>query len=351
LARTTYADCNDRHCWELLREREDLTVSREVVRQLRRAAGLAPKRTRRAPRHRRRRPRRPARGLLVLWDGSPHAWFGPAQPSCTLMAAVDDATGELLAALFTPAESSVAYLRLLQALVTTHGIPVAIYQDRHSALIRTDPRRTLAEQFAEAPQPTQVGAALRALGIEPIFALSPQAKGRIERAFGTLQDRLVPELALAGLTTLDAANAWLPTTFLPRYNARVARPPQEVTPAFRPVPHALDLPRVLSLAYAATVGNDNAVRLGATLVVDIPPGPRGRSYAKARVEVRQLLDASWRVYYHDRLIATAPPTALADGSRRPRRRWTSDDPADTPAPHRQPGDIFMWPLGGQIDVV
>jgi hypothetical protein len=216
---------------------------------------------------------------------------------------MDDATGALLpGAVFVPAEDTVSYLRLLRTLVGTCGIPGALYMDRHGIFRRNDAAWTLAEELQGRQEPTQVGRALEALGITPIFALSPQAKGRIERLWETLQDRLVAELRLAGITTLAAANAFLPT-FTGAFNARFARPATDTAPAWRPVPRGLDLDRLCSLYTEATVLNDNTVRTQGR-VLQIPPGPGGRGYAKARVEVRQLLDGTWRIYHRDRLLTT-----------------------------------------------
>ena len=253
---------------------------------------------------------------------------------------MDDAGGDLLpGAAFVPEEDTVSYLRLLKALVGTCGIPVALYMDRHGIFRRNDDAWTLEEELRGRQDPTQVGRALEALGIQPIYALSPQAKGRIERLWGTLQDRLVAELRLAGIATLPAANAFLPP-FTPPFNARFARPPADTVPAWRPVPRGLDLERICSLYTEATVLNDNTVRTQGTLL-QIPPGPGGRGYAKARVEVRQLLDGTWRVYSHDRLIATqAGPAGPPQQSLR-RRRY-STGPSRTPGSCLKPGGS-RWP--------
>ena len=154
---------------------------------------------------------------MIQWDGSPHPWFGKRHPPCCLLAAVDDATTTLLAALFTPAESSEGYLRLLEEVLGTHGIPMAIYHDQHSSLVRTDGHWSLQEQMQGRQFPTHVGRVLEEMGIESIPATSPQAKGRIERTFGTLQDRLMPELRLANIASIQSANAWLTADFIPRY--------------------------------------------------------------------------------------------------------------------------------------
>ena len=149
---------------------------------------------------------------------------------------------------------------------------------------------------------------LRLYASKFIHALSPQAKGRIERLWGTAQDRLTSELRLAKARTVQEANAVL-RKYAPDHNRRFAVPPLESEPAWRPVRKGLDLERTCSFRYEATVSNDNAVRLAGAPVIDIPPGSTGRSFAKARVEVRQLLDGSWRVYLGDQIIATANRTA------------------------------------------
>ncbi len=311
LSKGIYWDFNDTHFTEKLRECEGIDLNRETVRKLRREAGVAPKRRRRAPKHRKRRERMAQEGWMVLWDGSPHPWFGPDLAPCCLMAAIDDATGKLLAARFFLFEGSSGYLWLLKEMVTQYGIPISIYQDRHGALHRNDSHWSLEEQLAGRQDPTQVGLALQSLGIEPIPALSPQAKGRVERLFATLQDRLMAELRLQAIQTIQEANAFLDRVFLKDFNRRFAVGPRESQKAWRPVPKTLDLDRIISFRYRSVVGNDNSIRIGG-LVLDIAPGPARRSYAKAQVEVRQLLNGAWRVYYRDQLIAKHPSTDLRD---------------------------------------
>ena len=347
LSKGVYRGFNDTHFTEKLRECEGVEVSRETVRKLRRGAGIEPKRRRRAAGHRKRRERKPQEGAMVLWDGSPHRWLGPNQPACCLMAALDDATGRVLVARFFPFEGSSGYLWLLREVVKRYGIPMVMYHDRHGSLYRNDSHWSLEEQLAGRQEPTQVGLALEALGIESIAALSPQAKGRIERLFGTLQDRLIAELGLEGVQNLQEANRFL-KTFIPRFNRRFAIPPRESEKAWRKVPPELDLDRIISFRYRSVVGNDNSVRLGG-LIVDLPPGPHRCSYAKAHVEVRQLLDGSWRVYYQNQLIAKHPSTELRDPIRalkHPRRikgtaseqwvYWASAPPSQNPSAHGVP---------------
>ena len=336
LARGKYAGLNTTHLTEKLQADEGLAVSRVTVHRLLQAAGVARPRRRRPARHRARRARKPQAGLLVLWDGSPHAWLEARGPACCLVGAMDDATGHLLpGAAFVPTEDTVSYLRLLRTLVGTCGIPVALYMDRHGIFQRHDAAWTVAEELRGQQDPTQVGRALAGLGIEAIYALSPQAKGRIERLWGTLQDRLVAELRLAGITTLAAANAFLPG-FTARFNARFGWRAADARPAWRPVPPGVDLARVCSLYTEAAVLNDNTVRTQGT-VLQIPPGPGGRGYAKARVEVRRLLDGSWRIYHHERLIATLAPTGGPPTHSLRRKHYNG--------PSRRRGDIVREQLG------
>jgi hypothetical protein len=231
---------------------------------------------------------------------------------------MDDATGKIVAAQFFPFEGTAGYLWLLKHMIKQYGIPVSIYQDRHGSLHRNDDYWSLEEQLAGRQEPTQVGLALEALGIRPIFALSPQAKGRMERVFGILQDRLIAELRLAGIHTSQEANAFLPK-FLKSLNQKFSVAPRDSENAWRRLPSGLDLDRIVSIQYRCVVGNDNAVRLG-ELVLDIAPGPQRRSYAKDKVEVRQLIDGSWRIYHQDQLIAQHRSTALEEPIRTFKRK-------------------------------
>ena len=319
LSADVYSELNDTHFAEMLMEREQILVSRETVRSILRSEGIRAKRKRKARKHHRRRPRKECEGLMMLWDGSPHRWFGRGHPPCCLMAAMDDATGKALALVFVEHECSWAYLELLRQVVSRQGIPGSVYQDRHSALKRNDDFWSIEEQLAGRQDPTQVQAALEALGIGQIFAQTPQAKGRVEKLFETLQDRLVAMLGLEGITDIKSANAYINESFLDYFNDKFAVPAERTQAAWRRVPRTLDLQRVLSFRYESKVANDNAIRLG-DVIIDIPPGPGKRSWAGVKAEVRQLLDGTWRVYYQDKLIATAPATEVAEPIRTRRRR-------------------------------
>jgi transposase len=302
LLQTRYRDVNDCHVTEKLREVEGLPIGRERVRQIRRALGLPPKHRRRPRRHRARRTPAAQLGALVLVDGSDHDWLEGRGPRMTLLGMLDDATGDPLALHFRPEEDLHGYLTLLAQLAAQHGLPLAFYGDRLNVFVRNDAHWSLEEQLQGAQHPTQFGRILRDLGIGYIAARSPQAKGRIENLWGTLQDRLVVELRLRAIATRAAANAFLPT-FVVDYARRFGRAPADAGPAWRRPPARLaDL---LSCRHQRTVARDNTLRLGPRWV-QIPPGPAGRSYAGCRVEVRECLDGRLLVSYHDALIATAP---------------------------------------------
>jgi hypothetical protein len=202
--------------------------------------------------------------------------------------------------------------------VNRHGIPCSAYQDKHTALKRNDDYWSLEEELAGRQEPTQVGLALEALGTEAIFANSPQAKGRVEKLFETLQDRLVAELELNGITGIDAANKFVEDGYIERFNDRFSVTCQGEH-RWRRLGPGYDLDRICSFRYNARVANDNAVRF-CGLVFDIAPGPAGRSYAGCVVELRQLLDGSWRIYYADKLIAVAESTELGEPFKAKRRR-------------------------------
>ena len=365
LARTTYAGCNDVHLAELLAEREGIAVGRATVQRWRRGAqragqvGAGSPRSRRAPKHRQRRERAAREGQLVQADGSPHRWLGPNGPEFTLIAGIDDATGTIPWALFRAQEDAAGYMAWLRRVVETRGVPVALYVDRHGIFQRRKHEPlTLEEELAGGPLPTQMGRVLEELGIRVIHALSPQAKGRVERLFGTLQDRLCAELRLAGAATLEDAERVL-AAYLPRFNARFAVPTptaaaattageagttgEVAESAYRPLadvlPPGRGLDEICCFKYVRVVGLDNTVRFGAHRL-QLGPGPRGtrRSYAKTRVEVHERLDGSLAVYHDGRLLAATPAPAEAPvlRARTLRRPGPASAQPATPIPEPTP---------------
>lgn len=319
LARTRYAGLNDTHLTEKLAECEGINLSRSTVRRIRREAGLVSPRKRRAPKHRSRRARMPQAGLLVQWDGSHHAWLEERGPRFVLLAAIDDATGAVLAAPFREQEDAHGYLQLLAELVTQQGVPMAIYHDRHG-IFQVNAPETVAEQLRGERELTQVGRALAELGITAIPARSPQAKGRVERLFGTLQDRLVAELRLADVRTLEDANRFL-TGYLPQFNAPFRVPAANPEVALRPLAPDQAVAAICCFKYQRRVALDNTVALGQHRL-QLRPGKARVSYANAEVEVQERLDGSLHVIYQDEVVAhqAAPleaPLLRARHGRRP----------------------------------
>ena len=293
LARTRYAGFNDHHLCEKLREVEGLPLGRETLRRLLRSAGLGSPRKRRAPTHRLRRLARPREGEMLLLDASLHHWLEDRGPQLTLLGFLDDATRKVPVAEFFPTEDARGYFRLLRRLLRREGVPLSFYGDRHGVFVRNDPHWSVEEQLAGKRQPTQFGRALAQLGVTYIAAHSPQAKGRIERLWGTFQDRLTSELRLAGATDLHAANAVL-RRFLPDYNRRFGRAPRESEKAWRPAPAEPD--RICCFVHERCVSNDNVVQWDGRRF-QIPPQPQRFSFAGARVQIHESLEGKISIYY------------------------------------------------------
>ena len=334
LLQTTYRDVNDCHAAEKLREVEGLAISRASVQRLRRQLGLPAKHRRRPRQYRARRTPDARMGSLVQLDASAFAWLEGRGPVMTLHGAIDDATGTVLALVFRPTEDLHGYATLLHQLGTAYGLPGTLYGDRLNVFVRNDAHWTLEEQLQGAQHPTHFGQMLRALGIGFIAAGSPQAKGRIERLWRTLQDRLTVELRLRGLTTLVAAQAFLPD-FLADFNRRFTHAPADATAAWRPAPR--DLAAQLSCRYQRVVGRDNTVRIGPR-VIQLPRRPQGRSPVGSRVEVRECVDGRLLVLHAGHVLAVQPspgpefaltPRRSPSGDR-PRRRPAAQSPSSPP---------------------
>jgi transposase len=337
LARDQYRGINDCHLADLLVEREGLSISRQSLQRILRQAGLPAKRSRRRPRHRSRRERMAAEGSLLQIDGSRHRWLEERGPQLTLLAAIDDATGKVVAATFREQEDAAGYFELLRAIVTRHGLPGALYRDRHGIFEAPAER---ADDGRDAGLPSQFGRALVELGIRSIAAHSPQAKGRIERLWGTLQDRLVAELRLAGIDDRTAANAFLPA-FMARHNERFAVSAAQAEADWLPVPGHVKLDQVLVLKYRRKVAKDHTVRLdGRVLQL-----PRARyAYSGKTVEIHLRLDGTLVAFDGRRQLAVtlapAEPRQL-----RALRKVARTAPALEPAPARlpwQPAPDHPW---------
>jgi transposase len=223
---------------EMLSEHHDIHVSAETVRQLMIGRGIWHAKLRRASAIHPMRERRLRRGELIQIDGSPHAWFEDRGPKCTLIVFIDDATSELMGLQFWPQETTEAYMMTLKEYLHNHGRPVSIYSDRHGIF--------RPSEDTEEPKPTQFGRVLEALDIESILASTPQAKGRVERMNQTLQDRLVKEMRLHGISTLEAGNAFV-SGFVQRFNKRFAKTALIAVDAHRELMHsATELDLIMS---------------------------------------------------------------------------------------------------------
>jgi transposase len=253
-----YHDVNVCHLQELLERDDELTIGRSTLDRLLKQEGLRPiKRARSGPK-RRRRERKSAEGMLLQMDASPHAWLEERGPHLTLLGSIDDATGKPVYLHFQPTEDQAGYLRMLRTIGQTHGLPRSVYHDRHT-ILRSPKQPSREDELAGRVPQSQVQRLLAELGIEAIAAHSPQAKGRIERLWGTLQDRLIVELRLADITTQAAANAFLPT-FCERFIARFAQPPADPTPAWVPLPPDLDLAYYFAAQESRRVRADHCVQ-------------------------------------------------------------------------------------------
>ena len=301
VVRRHYADFGPTLACEKLAEQHGLVVSREPLRQWLITAGLWEPKRRRARRGHPRRPRRPCVGELVQIAGSPHDWFEGRAPACTLLVFIDDATSRLMALRFVPAETTQAYMETLQTYLAQYGRPVAIYSDQHSIFRVNQPDCEGARiQFTRA---------LETLDIAPIHAHPPQAKGRVERAHQTLQDRLVKELRLHGLSTLAAANAWLPT-FQTAYNHRFAVAPASSVDAHRPVRHTpQELARIFALQPPRLISKTLSVQFQNRTYQLQGPG-LGSRLRGALLTVCEAFDGSIELVYKGRAL---PYRLLTEG--------------------------------------
>lgn len=333
LAQGAYAGLNHTHLTEMLSEREGISLSRSTVRRILLSAGLRSPRPRRAPRRYSRRERYPQEGMLLQVDGSRHDWLQGRGPYLTLVGAIDDATGKVPAALFRQQEDAHGYLLMLKQIIERHGVPLGLYSDRHGIFQRSPKEpESIAEQLRGRRDPTQFARALSELDIGLVLAHTPQAKGRIERVWGTFQDRLVSEMRLAGVSTIEQANRAL-CEFLPRFNARFGVPAAQQGSAYRVLPHDASLDGVLCFKYLRTVANDNTVRFDGSTMQLMADEYRA-SYARANVEVQERLDGSIVVAYQGRVLAAQPAspgpvTLRARNGRRANGRQPTDEPIST----------------------
>lgn len=341
LALTRYRGASCQHMAELLAEHEGLHLSAKTISRILRAAGVPIAHTHRAPRRHRCRDRHTQEGLLVQMDASPYHWLEDRGPQASLHGAIDDATGKVLGLYFLPQEQTLGYLHVLHQILTHYGIPHSVYTDRHTLFFSPQPQQlSLEEELAgQETRLTQFGRALRQLDVRHIPARSPQAKGRVERLWGTLQERLTLELRLAGIDNYDDANRFLPD-FIERFNQRFAVVPAEPIPAWRPKPSAQDLATVLAFHHVrkASAGSTISFRGQTYQLLD----SHGRTLplpARAPVTVIEDLHGSLRALYHTRLYrlqVLASPKPLAQPDK------TTAAPPSKPPRSSKPAPNHPW---------
>jgi len=304
LAKGEFRDFNDQHFTEILGEEHGIRLSRSTVRRIRREAGLASPRKRRSSRRHQRRERYPQVGMLLQVDGSHHDWLEGRGPELVLLAAIDDATSRITYASFREQEDAAGYFLMLQEICRTHGLPLALYADRHT-IFQSPKEPSLAEQLAGNPARSQFGRLVDELGIRLIPAHSPQAKGRVERLFGTLQDRLVKALRRANARTLAEANQVL-ETFLPAFNARFGQPPAYPGSGYLPWPARTRPDDLFCFKFERVVAKDHTVSFAGHDLV-IPLKPLQRDCTGTRVELRHHMDGRLVITYHGKTLAVHEP--------------------------------------------
>jgi len=294
LYRTRYAGFTAKHFHEHLVKEHNFSWGYTWTKTFLYSKGLLEKAKRRGA-HRRKRERRPLPGMMLHQDGSMHVWLA-GQPALDLIVTLDDATSAIYSAFLIEEEGTASTFRALMEVFGSHGLPMSLYTDRGAHYFYTP----TAGGEVDRSRPTQVGRALERLGVEHIAAYSPQARGRSERVFHTLQDRLVKELALKEIDTVEAANLFLRDVYIPEYNARFAVAAAQEGTAFVAIP-GVDLAEILCVQEERQVGNDNCVSFN-RLKLQIPESPLRAHFVKTRVKVRQYPDGTHAIFYGPRCL-------------------------------------------------
>jgi transposase len=296
LYRERYAGFNARHFWEHLVKDHSFPFSYSWAKSFLHRRQLIALKPKKGP-HRQRRPRRPMIGMMLHQDGSRHRWLGEQQAALDLIVTMDDADNRIYSAFLVDEEGTMSSLRALREVTGEHGLFCALYTDRGSHYFETPE----AGGKVSKERLTQVGRALAQLGIEHIAAYSPEARGRSERMFGTLQDRLPKELRLAGITTMAAANRFIAEAYLPAHNARFMVRPEAAGSAF--VPDRAGAWRdILCVQEERIVSNDNTVRFEG-LRLQLPPSPLRPHFVRAKVRVHRYPDDTLAVFHGPRCLA------------------------------------------------
>ena len=296
LYNTKYKGFNVTHVTEYLNTEEKIKISKESLRQILLKRGLHTK-SKRHPKHMQWREPRAREGQMMQLDTSDHDWLEGRGPRLYLIGGIDDATSACPGARFALSDSCNENMCVLKQIVETKGIPLSFYCDRDSKF-KTTRHKGLHYQLKGDYDQTQIARALSELGVEIIYANSPQAKGRVERAWGTFQGRLCSELRLHKVSTLQAANRYLTKVFIPKYNRKFARLPKEKGSAYRALPKDLDLSNIFCIKEERTVTSDNTISYKAKTYQILPSNNR-ISFVRAKVMVHKHLDGSIHIFFKE----------------------------------------------------
>jgi len=304
LYQTKYQGFNITHMTEFLNEEEKIKTSRESVRQTLIEAGLYAK-WKKHPKHRSWREPRSREGQMLQFDTSDHDWLEGRGPKLNLIGGVDDATSNCPGARFALTDSCIENMRVLKRIVETKGIPLSFYCDKDSNFKVNRTKDIQHELEGKDYVLSQIGRALEELGVEVIYANSAQAKGRVERAWGTFQDRLCSELRLHKISTHHGANHYLWEEFLPKHNRKFSHPAKESGSAYRSVPKGLNLNNVFCIKEERTVAPDNTISYKSRYYQILADEYR-ISFVKAKVMVHEWLDGSIHIFYKGKELKNKP---------------------------------------------
>ena len=328
-----YQGCNNCHFAELLEELESIQLSPSSVRRILLSKGIRQAKQRRRSKTHQPRQRKPQAGMLWQIDATPYAWLEDRAPPFTLHAAIDDATGTVVGAVFRPTECREGYSLVMQQGIRKYGIPLGLYSDRHTIFRSPNEKLTVEQELAGEAKPlSHFGKAMAELQIEHIKAITPQAKGRVERLWVTLQDRLVIELRLLGVTTIEEANAALPK-LLEKHNRKFAVAPREAESAYVPLDPSINLSHVFTIREYRQLGPGNTISYNGTVYTLAKPVPF-RFDARMTVEVRQTLEGEVFLWHQGQ------PLPLR-ATEKPRRKTVETKKAESASP-RKPAANHPW---------
>ena len=332
LYRTKYYGSNNCHFSELLEENESLVISVSSVRRILLGQGIKQTKQRRRKKAHQPRDRKPQAGMLWQIDASPYAWLEDRGPELTLHGIIDDATGTVVGAVFRPTETLEGYFAAMKQAMEQYGIPLGLYSDRHTIFRSPKETLTLEQELAGETAPlSQFGKAMADLEITHIKAMSPQAKGRIERLWGTFQDRLVIELRLLGVSTMEEANRMLPK-LIQKHNRRFAISPEQAESAYRPLSEGMNLDHIFTIRDYRQIGSGQTISYGGK-VYTFAVKPTHPFEVKTVVEVRQTMQGELLVWQSGQAFT------LRETQRPPRQHKTK---TASPASPRKPAINHPW---------